>query len=70
MLPDVAPPVLKFVPVQEVPLEDQDKVVESPVTIEEGLTLILTVVQAGVLQARVSTGDPTQAVPPPEAGGV
>ena len=48
-LPDAAPPVLKFVPVQDVVFEDQVRVDEPPVKIAVELAL-MTVEQAGAVQ--------------------
>ena len=39
-LPDIAPPVLKFVPVHDVPFEDQVSLEVFPVVIVIGLALI------------------------------
>lgn len=68
MLPEVAPPVEKLVPVQEVPLEDQLKVAVPPWVIVVGLTLIVAVVQAGVLQDWLE--GPEHGAPPPEGSGL
>ena len=51
ILPDVAPPVSKLTPVQEVPSEDQLKVTESPVAIELELGVIVVAEHDGVLHA-------------------
>lgn len=69
--PLVAPPVLKLVPVQEVALaEVQLIVVLPPVGIMGGLTQISEVVQGGVLQGWVSTGEPEQLAPPYAGAGL
>ncbi len=60
----------KLVPVQLVPVEDQERVAVFPVEITEALVVKLETVQAGVLQAWLSTGEPEQFAPPFEGAGL